>query len=658
MKEWEVLASIKHLPKSLSVDLNHPQVLKYDDAPEGILSHEQSKDYRLKYILRDPKGRHFILEKYGKSFWASWKVINLDYDDVHSEQLQDKSVSDKNDTTREWNHLQLRDLLTLWIDRKSCHLPDKPIELNMQVPRKLRSGNSHHDGNSSDPKTYLETKYYESLFSLHSPFAYFVKSYLSRLKNMCTGLPSEEGTEAYRSTLLKMLLGIKAFDERHEDNALLKDELKSTIASARRDASLNKYNSLGDENHQNTFYKDLSTIFKAREIKLQVIILLETIYLEDLDSQFKDYESRYQLKLKRRSMNVTKMRVLSARSKKKKSTPHHELEKESAIDHCEMLDLYLDKLCILDILLASEPSKPNADENVLQEHKKNMLNKNKESSSIGFTNYVLIPYFSRKVPNTVRFIIHKLKGPNLRSKKLSEKRNTPFVSTGLLADNDDMIDTKYSSQSSSKFSSTPASPQAKISSVSLRNDATGTLTPELLNSRINPNLNALFEANMSSFKKPSFISRTFSDLTMNHLQKRQLSVTEFASQKLTLVEKTQPAKSQGCIPAKESSQFQQSFRRVGKRKNNEETIERSHSCVMDFNQKDNVQVIGTPLVKKREDSLRKREHLHNIVESPVGSTSLPAKVEKDSSQDGLVSEAATVEKLTSKRNIRRRLFAP
>lgn len=658
MKEWEVLATIKHLPKSLSVDLNHPQVSKYDDAPEEILSHEQSKDHRLKYILRDPKGRHFILEKYGKSFWASWKVITLDYDDVHSEQSQDKSASDKNDTTREWNQLQLRDLLSLWIDRKSFHLPDKPIQLNMQVPRKLRPGNSRHDGNSIDPKTYLETKYYESLFFLNSPFAYFVKSYLSRLKNMCTVLPSEEGTEAYRSTLLKMLLGIKAFDERHEDNALLKNELENTIASARRDASLNKYNSLGDENRQNTFYKDLSTIFKAREIKLQVIILLETIYLEDLDSQFKDYESRYQLRLKRRSMNVTKMRVLPARSRKKKSTPHDELEKESAIDHCELLDLYLDKLCILDILLASEPSKPSADENVLQEHKKNMLNKNKETSSIGFTNYVLIPYFSRKVPNTVRFIIHKLKGPNLRSKKLSEKRNTPFVPTGSLADNDDMIDTKYSSQSSSKFSSTPASPQAKISSVSLKNDATGTLTPELLNSRINPNLNVFFEANMSYLKKPSFISRTSSDLTMNHLQKRQLSVTEFASQKLTLAEKTQPAKFQGCIPAKESSQFQQSFRRVGKRKNNEETIERSHSCVMDCDQKDNIQVIGTPLVKKREDSLRKREHLHNIVESPVGSNSLPAEVEKDSSQDGLVSEATTAKKLTSKRNIRRRLFAP
>lgn len=658
MKEWEVLASIKHLPKSLSVDLDHPQVSKYDDAPKEILSHEQSKDYRLKHILRDPKGRNFILERYGKSFWICWKVINLDYEDVHSEQLRKKSVSDKDDTSREWNRLQLSDLLALWIDHKSCPLPDKPIELNMKVPRKVGSCKSYQDGNNIDPKTYLETKYYESLFFLHSPFAYFVKSYLSRFKNMCKVLPGNDSTDAYHSLLLQMLLGIKAFDERHEDNALLKNDLKNPIASARRDASLNKYSSLGDENHQNTSYRDLSTIFKAREIKLQIIVLLETIYLNDLDSHFKDYESRYQLRLKRRSVNVTKMRLLPVRSKIKTSTPHLEPEKELAIDYCEHLDLYLDKLCILDILLASEPSKPSADENILQEHKKNMLNKNKETSSIGFTNYVLIPYFSRKVPNTVRFIIHKLKGPNLRSKKLLDKKSTLFIPTVPLDENNDILETNLSSQTSSKVSSTPASPQAKVSSVSFKNDVTGTLIPELLNSRANSNLNALFEANTSSFKKPSFISRTSSDLMMNHLQKRQLSVTEFASQKLTPVEDIQRAQFQACIPAKGSFQSQQSFRRVGKRKNNEETMEPNRNFVIDYNQKDNVQVIGTPLVKKREDSIRKKEHLHNIVESPVGPNSLPIKVDKDSSQDGLVSEATTVEKLTSKRNIRRRLFAP
>ena len=49
---------------------------------------------------------------------------------------------------------------------------------------------------------------------------------------------------------------------------------------------------------------------------------------------------------------------------------------------------------------------------------KRILDKNDEASVVGFVNYTLIPYYNRKAPNTIKFIIQKLKGPSMRKQPL------------------------------------------------------------------------------------------------------------------------------------------------------------------------------------------------------------------------------------------------
>lgn len=105
-------------------------------------------------------------------------------------------------------------------------------------------------------------------------------------------------------------------------------------------------------------------------------MLLEIIGLNDLDWNFRDFEKKYKLKLKKRSLNLTKKGLVRRRSKKKTSEKDKGIERiTTSLDYCEQLDLYLDRACILDILLSSETPNPDAIEasnGTIQEHKKNI----------------------------------------------------------------------------------------------------------------------------------------------------------------------------------------------------------------------------------------------------------------------------------------------
>ncbi|AQZ17886.1 SLD3 (YGL113W) [Zygosaccharomyces parabailii] len=652
MATWRLLASFKLLPKSLSLDYEKVQVLEHDSILRVVLPESRASKTGLKHLLQGAD-KYQILERYGNLFWICWDVIGIDLQDVHDDFVGDEpSVNWM--ALKEWNQLNLRELLPLWKEDDASHTVHETIKLHMNPPG---GAPSSQDVIRVDPRTYLETKYYDSLFNIRLPLAYFVKSNLSRLKNACNS--NFNDANAYLTIILKKLLSISEFDKRHANEGLLGIDADG-IQAERRQSCLAKYGIRMSEGLQQekSSLRELPAILKIREIKLQIIILLETIDHNKLDGNFENFETRYQCKLRRRSLNLTKRRALPMNFSLTKIGSDNNYNNKASIqlDYCEQLDLYLDKLCILDILLASEAISTESDNmDAILEHKKNILNKNKEASSMGFTNYVLIPYFAKKIPNTVRYTIQKLRGPSLRGRKNYEKNITlqPAANIPENAKIDPPID--------SSMNSIASSPQFTANSSWYRNNSAMT-TPKMSSIRTNLNANVLLESNPALLKKPTFIARTKSDLTMNLMRKRQLSVTEFSSYDQKITSNDQFEKSDKTTGSVRLSQ-QRSFRRVGKRKSERDVTDTNHDLAEAGNSNETIQVMGTPLIKISKDTPRNSTKLQNIVESPMGqppSLRTPSnnRVSECTGSASAVTPEENCVATKPKKNIKRRLFAP
>lgn len=648
MESWRLIASVKELPSSLGLEMNSTRVISREEFVPNVISESRANKIGIRHLVQS-SNKYYVLERYGSGFWICYDVIEIDMQEVRDDFTGDEHWINWA-ALKEWNHMGLKDLLPLWKEsataRSSTH---QSIGLEMKPPGEDKF---HGEVVKLDPATFLEAKYYDSLFNIYLPLVYFVKSTLSRLKNACN-MTFGEGN-AYLTTILQILMRIDEFDQRHVDGGLVVREM-GIIAAEKRRACLNKLgfnmnrNGTNDDNENSGSLRELSGIFKIREIKLQVIILLEAIAYNQLDTNFENFENKYEFKLKKRSLNLTKRRALPMKSKltRRKQVADMKASTSEQLDFCEQLDLYLDKLCILDILLASEPAVPE-DENIdsIKEHKKNLLNKHKESSSVGFVNYVLIPYFAQRTPNAIKFTIQKLKGPSLKSRRPLE-RNVSEKSSSFIA---------TIQEPGSRRSSTPSSPQSTTPSPWIRQSATN---PEVFNTRTSSNLNSLFESGSSLFKKPTFLSRTKSDLTMNLMKKRQLSVTDLNSKDRSLAANDDTNNSER---TKLITQNHRSFRRVGKLKNDRAAVDPK----MSKRDSEAVQVMSTPLVKVSSGTPNKRAKLQNIVESPIdGGTGAP-KQDSKNFQDPPILYGTPQQRNTHsqdsttkpKKNIKRRLFAP
>ncbi|CAI7119480.1 BEM_collapsed_G0019870.mRNA.1.CDS.1 [Saccharomyces cerevisiae] len=406
--------------------------------------------------------------------------------------------------------------------------------------------------------------------------------------------------------LQKFLLSIVQFKDRH-DNRLLLEPFSSPIADEKRKNCLTKF-VIQDENKNSSTIADLCVVLKSREIKLQILLLLEIIGLNDLDWNFRDFEKKYKLKLKKRSLNLTKKGLVRRRSKKKTSEKDKGIERiTTSLDYCEQLDLYLDRACILDILLSSETPNPDAIEasnGTIQEHKKNILDK-KQRSLIGWV-HKLCSY---------SIFQQKAQGTKHETKESPEKVNdSTNVSSPNTVETYNRLSTSQRASRSSIINSVPSSPALRRVDANLfSRKSIASPTPELLNSRTNSNLNEFLESETRSLKRPSQLGRTKSDLTMNHLQKRQFSVSDLSTTRVpnssTITLKT--PFSHSTINAYKT--MNNSFRRVGKRKDINETI-RLHERV---DSEENVQVQATPAVKKRTVTPNKKAQLQSIIESPL-----------------------------------------
>ncbi|EDO19449.1 hypothetical protein Kpol_1002p97 [Vanderwaltozyma polyspora DSM 70294] len=652
--------SIHELPDSLRVNRKKVSVINGNEFPDSIRTKLINYDSTWRHICR-VDNEFVLLERYNEKYWIQWSILSFDIEDIKKEHLLLTKLETSDSMSSQmldFNSLGIRDILkSLQMEKSECIVGgDNSIQHLSMTPPDIM--NSEIEKKPLEPRTYIENKYFDTLYGTNIPIAYFVKSNLSRLRNICKANFKDQPFLQYQTITTSLLLDLNTFDKKYNGNGLLNNNSDNELIENNRLSFLKKFNVVPnpDSNLQIT---ELITILKARELKLQIIMLLEIIFINDLDSRLINFENDYKTKLKKRSLNVTRRGIRS----KRKSSSNNKVVKET-IDYCEQLDLYLDKLNILDILLASEHTiKEDTDIDLIKEQKLNMLNRHKENSSLGFINYILIPFFTKKVPNTVQFIINKLKVPNLKSQNLRQQNTGDLnakrtVSSESLDPSNEFTFSRRDSRSSSRVSSSPSSPNVRSLPLLQRRNTTDLSATHMFNSRTSSNLTEFIDSNSKIAQRPLGMSKTKSDL--NLLQKRQLSVSEFSSNNTNSFNNDQFYSNKDKHMKNRNiliDASQHSFRRVGKVKKISNVVGKS-SVPEKLQKSHTVQVTATPLRKVRESP--KNIPMDNIIESPAdASHTSPLNKASPISLNVREDESSKLNnEEVPKRKVRRRLFAP
>ncbi|CCK70903.1 Sld3p KNAG_0F02380 [Huiozyma naganishii CBS 8797] len=707
MEEWVVIGMVSRLRNDVVASLANPKILQ-----KQLLSNKTQRMldeslFHSKYLLRDAQNDlYFLLEQYNPTFCLLYEISRVIAGNIHTVPNSRSSHSFVTEERRNYHNIEPSRLVKLWHEDLTVHNEMVLDELDMTPPNCIKPAKieRRYLPASDDPHNYIQAKYYDILFSFQTPLVYFVKSNLPRLKNMCKAAFGQPYVNHYQNLILELLLCIPKFDERYNKTAILTSDyvIDNKHGLVQRDDCLKKYG-LNNVSENKDVFDDVIKLMKAREIKLQLILLLELIHINKLDTNFTNFEKVSKSRFKKRSINVMRGRgVPLTRKRKNKAKKKEEESKqnnyisEAVTDYCEQLDIYVDKLAIVELLIEAEVSSEQVateDRTDLQELKKNIVTRSNEASSVGFTSYILVPYFNKAVPNTVKFIMKKFKGPSLTKRHIPEQQSSsqkldsslvtkspPSVGSGL-----NPASRRNSTYSLSRKSST-ASVLSLSSRPALERHVTLTsLTSDLLElNSTTSNLKEFLEAENQTIRNPSLLSRTKSDIVMNNLQKRQLPVTSVKGvpSKHSQHTSTTAASSNGRLS---TAKAESSFRRVGKRKVVASNGIDPHASDQNVNV---LEVIATPLKCNNVAQRKKNEYmLNSIVESPpniqagnvrhnsaeVQVTATPLTqtsqtqrrpssheiIASDQKEDTVPTDAISRnDSIQSKKKVRRRLFGP
>lgn len=497
--------------------------------PDTVVREISNKDVTIKHLLKTGDGHAYMVERYYGETWVLWCV-----EAPADQTLYEKSYKRHTracyeaKTLAEWERYDVPELLGFWqedVDSEPDLNAYEGLELDMKPPDALPAPTAIPavSGDYADPQLYLNKKYYEALFQLRIPLAFFVKSKLARAKNLCSNVSAC----SYEQAVATLAQDFQEFDRRHstENFGLLRYALPQFAQELRTRCVKDEFKLNMDhlDDTSSEYAAELAQILKIRELKLQLIMHIELIALRSLDGRFRDFEARYENTLTKRSLNTLRTkRIYSRKSTKEKKKAVKPLE----LDVCEQLDLLLDKMAIIDILLSTEssvskngaPSNKNETHELLAEHKRNLSRDGKEESSLGFIRYVLVPYWSRKIPNVTAFITKKIKGLNMQRCAVSSSQSSS------IQEGSTTTSRRSSFSSNLPISSTPSSP-----SIPTTSSGSSVIAPKLMKAKANSNLLEFLESESSLNKHPSTLSKSNSDLALNRLQKRQLAVTDLAA---------------------------------------------------------------------------------------------------------------------------------
>ncbi|ODQ59749.1 hypothetical protein WICANDRAFT_78386 [Wickerhamomyces anomalus NRRL Y-366-8] len=335
-----------------------------------------------------------------------------------------------------------------------------------------------------DPFDYFLDRYFENLYLLTTPLTFFTKSTFTRLKTLCEGDNNE-----YESILKQFVIDHETFDNRHvmSNNGLLNSTLLYEKENIYRKKFIQKSLNLIDfDIHSSTSVetnKSLSNVlnnFKIRELHLQILLLIELIYVTDHDNV------KHFKKLSKKP-HLTKKSLVGRR----KLTPTINggavpLEEQSVnkqvLNYNQILDIYIDKLCIWDVLMGTSST---------------------DNSTPKFMSYIIVPYFNKKCPNSVKHMLKKIKGPSFKTSSSSSSKTN-----------------EKSSKSSSSSASLKRSASISSSNAEIKR-------PSLSRSSSNIKLEDIQELKTSLSRSNSDLQslKRTSSFTANNLSKRQIDMS-------------------------------------------------------------------------------------------------------------------------------------
>lgn len=257
----------------------NPTIVLQDELGRGIVPVFEKGGQFEKHIFKlDSEGSRVFLafERYVGKYWVQWILLvpNVDTSLLDPNSII-RSSNPRSFGTQKWAEMRIEDLLKTWKeDRNLCVVDEHETTESMSMRPPSVAADYHTRAQSlnqqqpMDPKAYLQKKYYETLFSLRIPIAYFVKSSLARTKNMSKGI-SPNGNISYQMHLADLLLEIPTFDQRHESgpNGLLNCLLSTEEMTVIRQNYLNQFHGLNTP-EASDLLGDLLLILKVREIKL------------------------------------------------------------------------------------------------------------------------------------------------------------------------------------------------------------------------------------------------------------------------------------------------------------------------------------------------------------------------------------------------------
>jgi DNA replication regulator SLD3 len=382
-----------------------------------------------------------------------------------------------------------------------------------------------------DPLMFIYSRYFSILYSLTTPLSYFPKTSLARVKILC-----DNEQEKLSQTLEKLYLSIEEMDSRHQgkhgiltnlfteiesvptmlktkieyENQLsfvtkhsdLIDKVKSSLLRAKRIDSTDDDHL---QNHKNDGIAEemLSSLIlqlKIREAQLQVILIFEILCSWNISEEefLENSIKKYERELKKKDREAKKS-LVRKRKQPRKIIPTFlgmgvNISDSPIVDQqCESLNEYtvykclnalVDRLGLWDTLLG---------------------NSNTNDNAYGFLGYVLVPYYNKKLPIVLKYVVDKVKDLNMKLSFVSKSKPK--------------LDTK-SSLTSPKNQSSPQS-EAEIKEVRRNSKYNKTLLrkPELRKSATIGSLN-------DNDLLPAFaIKRSKSNLSSKNLQKRQVDMS-------------------------------------------------------------------------------------------------------------------------------------
>lgn len=296
-------------------------------------------------------------------------------------------------------------------------IPNFSMKAPVQNPPPTNIQSFTSPQSETKPLNFIQSRYYNTLYSFTTPLSYFPKTALSRLKVMCG-----EDRAAFKEVLLEMRKSPDDISKRYDQKLNLPELMLGDI----QEVSLVKYELESqrifiekhyDSLHDSSKFGRLLLELKIREAQLQILIHLELILACQIDDL--TFIERCSANMTESTKPKKKRRLIRKTTKNitqssliptllgvgvfEETSTTSQANTEQTIFNS--VTTFIEQCAIWDMLLGGK-------------------NGSKKESAYEFLAYVLLPFYNKILPHTVGYVVSRVKDlrPNLKTKKRLQKR--------------------------------------------------------------------------------------------------------------------------------------------------------------------------------------------------------------------------------------------